>query len=203
MVLVYVAPASCNGFRSSPSGQDPDLLGPPRWLLPVQVRAVPIRREDEVKVVRGSLKGREGKVVQVYRRKWVIHVERVTREKVNGATVNVGLQPSNCVITKLKIDKDRTALLERKAAGKVRSDNVFYGLTLCYMMRFRVLNLCGRIGMFQHGEGRTDLLVVQRTCRAQTRARASSQRKKSRPCKMWTSCARIRAHRDPCSYLDA
>mmetsp|Transcript_3889 Transcript_3889/g.13785 ORF Transcript_3889/g.13785 Transcript_3889/m.13785 type:complete len:147 (-) Transcript_3889:119-559(-) len=82
------------------------------------VRAVPIRREDEVKVVRGSLKGREGKVVQVYRRKWVIHVERVTREKVNGATVNVGLQPSNCVITKLKIDKDRTALLERKAAGK-------------------------------------------------------------------------------------
>lgn len=35
-------------------------------------------------VVRGSLKGREGKVVQVYRKKWVIHIERVNREKVNG-----------------------------------------------------------------------------------------------------------------------
>ena len=58
-------------------------------------------------------------VVQVYRRKWIIHVERITREKVNGATVNVGLQPSNCVITKLKIDKDRKALLERKASSKV------------------------------------------------------------------------------------
>ena len=96
-------------------------------------------------------------MVAVYRRKWVIHVERITREKVptdhlntpngsclplyqcshrkavalqqmrirgshvaagtpqvNGATVNVGLDPSKVVITKLKIDKDRKALLERK-----------------------------------------------------------------------------------------
>ena len=78
------------------------------------VRAVPIRRDDEVKVVRGSFKGREGKVTAVYRKKWVIHVERITREKVNGQSVNVGVQPSKCVITKLKMDKDRKALLERK-----------------------------------------------------------------------------------------
>lgn len=31
------------------------------------------------------LQGREGKVTQVYRKKWVIHIERITREKVNGA----------------------------------------------------------------------------------------------------------------------
>ena len=30
------------------------------------------------------VQGREGKVTQVYRRKWVIHIERITREKVNG-----------------------------------------------------------------------------------------------------------------------
>ena len=29
--------------------------------------------------------GKEGKVMQVYRKKWVIHIERVNREKVNGA----------------------------------------------------------------------------------------------------------------------
>jgi ribosomal protein L24 len=51
----------------------------------VQVNAVPIRKDDEVQVVRGNFKGREGKVVAVYRRKWVIHIERITREKVNGA----------------------------------------------------------------------------------------------------------------------
>lgn len=46
---------------------------------------MPIRKDDEVTVVRGTYKGREGKVVQVYRKKWVIHIERITREKVNGA----------------------------------------------------------------------------------------------------------------------
>lgn len=60
-----------------------------------------------MQVVRGNYKGREGKVVQVYRKKWVIHIERITREKVNGATVNVGVDPSKVVITKLKLDKDR------------------------------------------------------------------------------------------------
>lgn len=97
----------------------------------VQVRAVPVRKDDEVQVVRGTFKvsshtesgcccsttcatrqlqqgataagcayistfkgvivstlcyaqGREGKVTQVYRKKWVIHIERITREKVNG-----------------------------------------------------------------------------------------------------------------------
>jgi large subunit ribosomal protein L26e len=82
------------------------------------VRSVPVRKDDEVQVVRGTYKGREGKVVQVYRRKWVIHVERITREKVNGSTVNVGIDPSKVVITKLKVDKDRKALLDRKGKGR-------------------------------------------------------------------------------------
>ncbi|RVW77470.1 60S ribosomal protein L26-1 [Vitis vinifera] len=76
------------------------------------------RKDDEVQVVRGTFKGREGKVVQVYRRKWVIHIERITREKVNGSTVNVGINPSKVVINKLKLDKDRKSLLDRKAKGR-------------------------------------------------------------------------------------
>lgn len=48
------------------------------------VKSLPIRKDDEVMVVRGTYKGREGKVVQVYRSRWVIHIERVQREKVNG-----------------------------------------------------------------------------------------------------------------------
>merc|ERR1712227_453119 len=42
--------------------------------------------------------------------------ERMQREKVNGTTVQVGIHPSNCVITKLKLDKDRKAMLERRAS---------------------------------------------------------------------------------------
>jgi len=78
------------------------------------VGAVPVRKDDEVTVVRGTYKGREGKIVQVYRKKWVIHIERITREKVNGATVNVGIDPSKVVVTKLKLDKDRKSMLDRK-----------------------------------------------------------------------------------------
>ena len=88
---------------------------------------MPIRKDDEVTVARGSFKGRAGKVVQVYRKKWVIHVERITREKVNGSTVQVGLDPSKCVLTKLKLDKDRKSLLERKkgAAGAEKGKGKF------------------------------------------------------------------------------
>ena len=78
---------------------------------------MPIRRDDEVTVVRGTFKGREGKVVEVYRKKWVIHIERLIREKANGASVPVGIDPSKVVINKLKMDKDRKALLERKRGG--------------------------------------------------------------------------------------
>ncbi|KAK9762368.1 60S ribosomal protein L26A [Basidiobolus ranarum] len=82
-------------------------------------RSLPVRRDDEVLVVRGTYKGREGKIVQVYRKKWVIHIERLTREKVNGATTAIGVHPSKVVLSKLKLDKDRKALLERKDRSKV------------------------------------------------------------------------------------
>jgi large subunit ribosomal protein L26e len=40
---------------------------------------------------------------QVYRKKWVIYVDRVHIEKSNAATVPVGIHPSNVVITSLKV----------------------------------------------------------------------------------------------------
>ncbi|KAJ8558641.1 hypothetical protein ON010_g8807 [Phytophthora cinnamomi] len=80
----------------------------------LQVRSLPIRKEDEVMIVRGSQKSREGRVTAVYRKKFVIHVERVVREKANGASVPIGIDASKVVITKLKLDKDRKKILERK-----------------------------------------------------------------------------------------
>ncbi|KAF7305041.1 60S ribosomal protein [Mycena kentingensis (nom. inval.)] len=74
--------------------------------------------DDEVRIVRGKYKGREGKVTQVYRKKWVIHVDRVQRDKSNGATAPIGVHPSNVVITTIKLDKDRRAILDRKDRKK-------------------------------------------------------------------------------------
>ena len=84
----------------------------------LQVRSIPIRKDDEVVVTRGSNKGREGKVTSVYRLKYVIHVERLTREKSNGQPAPIGIHPSKCSITKLKMDRDREKILDRIGKGR-------------------------------------------------------------------------------------
>ena len=63
------------------------------------VRSMPIRKDDEVQVVRGHYKGQQvGKVVQCYRKKFCVYIERIQREKANGASVYVGLHPSKVSI---------------------------------------------------------------------------------------------------------
>ncbi|CAG4929814.1 unnamed protein product [Colias eurytheme] len=84
------------------------------------VKSMPIRKDDEVQVVRGHYKGQQvGKVVQVYRKKFVVYIERIQREKANGASAYVGIHPSKCVIVKLKMNKDRKAILDRRAKGRL------------------------------------------------------------------------------------
>uniref|UniRef100_A0A4X2KR99 Uncharacterized protein n=1 Tax=Vombatus ursinus TaxID=29139 RepID=A0A4X2KR99_VOMUR len=87
------------------------------------VCSMPIQKDNKVQVVHGHYKGQQiGKVVQVYRKKYIIYIERVQHEKANGTTVHVGIHPSKVVIIRLKLDKDRKKILERKAkfqqAGK-------------------------------------------------------------------------------------
>merc|ERR1712134_68935 len=83
------------------------------------VRSMPLVKDDEVKIVRGKFKGEQtGKIISVYRKKYIIHVERIQREKANGQSVHIGIAPSNCVITKLRIATDRKRLLEAKKATK-------------------------------------------------------------------------------------
>ena len=42
----------------------------------------------------------------MYRRRYCIHVDRIIKEKTNGAQVPVPIHPSKVQITKLKLDKD-------------------------------------------------------------------------------------------------
>ncbi|CAG5129318.1 unnamed protein product [Candidula unifasciata] len=86
------------------------------------VRRMPMRKDDEVTVVRGHYKGQQtGKLTQVYRKKCVVYIERIQREKAYGATVHVGIHPSKVVIVKLKLDKDRKKILERKAMSRAKA----------------------------------------------------------------------------------
>ena len=57
---------------------------------------------------------RQGKITACYRKKWEIHIERLQRDKTNGGTVNIGFHPSKVEVVKLKMDKSRKKILERK-----------------------------------------------------------------------------------------
>merc|ERR1711872_880973 len=86
------------------------------------VKNMPIRKDDEVQVVRGHYKGQQvGKVVQCYRKKFCVYIERIQREKANGASVYVGIHPSKVCIVKLKMDKDRKKILDRRAKGRAEA----------------------------------------------------------------------------------
>merc|ERR1712108_98669 len=68
------------------------------------VKNMPIRKDDEVQVVRGHYKDQQvGKFVQCYRKKFCVYIERIQREKANGASVYVGIHPSKVCIVKLKM----------------------------------------------------------------------------------------------------
>ncbi|KAL3895017.1 MAG: hypothetical protein SGCHY_004941 [Lobulomycetales sp.] len=80
-------------------------------------RSLPIRRDDEVRITRGRYKGREGRVTACYRRRWAIHIDKIVCDKANAQSVPIPIDPSNVVITKLKLDDDRKKLMARKEKG--------------------------------------------------------------------------------------
>ncbi len=66
-------------------------------------------------------------MTSVYRKKWVVHVERIAREKSNVAAVPVDIQASSLTITRLKMDKDSKSLLERKSKNKDKKEDAALG----------------------------------------------------------------------------
>ena len=82
-------------------------------------RSLPVRKGDTVSIKVGSVengvKSKTGKVLTVYRRRWCIHVEKIVTTKKNGSQVQIPINPSNCELTQLKLDKSRKAILARKS----------------------------------------------------------------------------------------
>jgi len=79
------------------------------------VKSLPVRSGDTVRVMRGDHRGVEGKVTRVDLAKYRVYVEGLTREKVDGTTVFLPVHPSKVVITGLNLDdKWRKKILESK-----------------------------------------------------------------------------------------
>ncbi len=76
-----------------------------------------IRKGDTVLVVRGEFRDMEGKVSTINRQKSQIFIEGASIEKSSGTTFDIPIHPSNVVITKIEVKKDkwRKKILDRKA----------------------------------------------------------------------------------------
>ena len=64
-------------------------------------RAIPVRKGDTVKIMRGGFRGREGKVVSVDRTDGTVVVEGITIEKVDEKKVPRPLHASNLMIIRM------------------------------------------------------------------------------------------------------
>jgi len=67
-------------------------------------RSISVRKGDTVRILRGTNKGKEGKITSVETTKGRIFVEKVMLVKSNGKEKQVPIQPSNVLV----IDLDRT-----------------------------------------------------------------------------------------------
>jgi len=83
-------------------------------------RSFPLRKGDEVEVMRGEFKGRKGKVSKVDLKKLKVYIEGITRKKVDGTEVQVPFDASNLKIIDLNLeDKERVkALMKKKEKEK-------------------------------------------------------------------------------------
>jgi large subunit ribosomal protein L24 len=67
-------------------------------------RSTPVRKGDEVIIMRGSFKGTKGKVEEVNRKRYKVFVENIFYEKKDGTKTKIGIDTSNLMITSLNLD---------------------------------------------------------------------------------------------------
>ncbi len=78
-------------------------------------RALPVRKGDKVKILRGKFKGQVGKIDKVDVKKEKVYVENMAITKKDGTKVFVPIHPSNLLISELSLDdKMRQKTLKRK-----------------------------------------------------------------------------------------
>lgn len=70
-------------------------------------RSMPLRKGDEIKVMRGKNRGHKGEVDRVDLKKAKIYMDSVKIKKSDGSEVHIPFSPSNILITKLNLDDAR------------------------------------------------------------------------------------------------
>ncbi len=86
-------------------------------------RSFPLRKEDNVKIMRGEFKNKTGKISSVDLKKLRISIEGMQKSKKDGTKVNVWFNPSNLQIKELNLDdKKRRLSIERGKKVEEKTD---------------------------------------------------------------------------------
>ena len=86
-----------------------------RW----KKRTLPVRKGDEVKVMRGKFNGTIGKITKIDMKKLKVYIGKVKRRKVSGEEVFVPIHPSNLLILNpIMDDKRRLKVINRSKKGE-------------------------------------------------------------------------------------
>ncbi len=79
----------------------------------LEKRSIAIRKGDTMKIMRGGMKGKTGKITSVNYGKGIVFIENVMRKKANGEEVQVPLKTSNLLV----IDLDKSD--SKRFKGKI------------------------------------------------------------------------------------
>ena len=80
-----------------------------------KTRSFPLRKGDEVELMRGKFKGKKGKVSSVDYKNYKIYVEGVSRKRTAGTETQIAIHPSKVRIFNLDLaDKKRLKSMERR-----------------------------------------------------------------------------------------
>ncbi len=78
-------------------------------------RSLPVRKGDNVKVMRGKFSGKTGKIANVNLKRLRVTIEGLQRQKKDGTKINVFFNPSKLQILELAEDKFRLGRIKTQA----------------------------------------------------------------------------------------
>ena len=78
-------------------------------------RSLAVRKGDNVKIMRGQFKNKQGKVERVSLKKTIVYINGIEVTKRDGTKALFPVDPSNLLVTELNMDdKIRQKVIERK-----------------------------------------------------------------------------------------
>ncbi len=90
----------------------------------LNTRSIPLRKNDVVKIVRGTFKGKEGKIIRINRVNGKIFIEKIIRKKSDGTEFDVAIDPSKIIVRELETS-DKKRLKKYKSVKKwVKKDKI-------------------------------------------------------------------------------